>query len=209
MKITHQIYYAKIKPLRKEEKYDFYFNRLPKSRQKRASGHLHKDDKIRSVAAFTLLMKLLNDNHITYQNSDFKINKDGKLYLANSKIYLNIAHGGNYVIAGISNYPIGVDVENIKREKRYRQIVDLVFNPQEKRKFRRSFRKKRFFYRAWTTKESYVKCIGKGLQVGMTTIDIPSLEKEGYQFKLFFLKNHQFAICSKAKPVENIKEITL
>lgn len=205
----YQIYYAKIKPLRDEKKYDFYFHRLPKNRQRRAKGHLHKDDKIRSVAAFTLLMKLLNDDRITYQNSDFKIDKNGKLYLANSKVHLNIAHGGKYVIAGISNYPIGVDVENIKREKRYRQIVDLVFNPEEKRKFRRSFRKKRFFYRAWTTKESYVKCIGKGLQVGMTTIDIPSLEKEGYHFKLFFLKNHQFAICSKAKPVENIKEITL
>ena len=205
----NQIYYAKIKPLLKEERYDFYFKRLPKSRQKRAKGHLHKLDKIRSTAAFSLLMKILNDNHVRYKNGDFKIDKNGKLYLANSKIYLNIAHGGNYVVAGISDHPIGVDVEYINREKRYREIVDLVFNQDEKKKFIHLFFKKKFFYQVWTTKESYVKCIGKGLQVGMTTINIPSLEKKGYHFKLFFLKKHQFAICNKDKPVKNIKEIEL
>lgn len=205
----NQVYYAKIKPLIKEERYNFYFNHLPKNRQKRASNHLHKIDKIRSVAAFSLLIKLLNDNHITYRNENFKIDKNGKLYLANSKIYLNIAHGGNYVIAGISDQPIGVDVESIRREKKYWQIVDLVFNQNEKKKFRHSIRKKKPFYQVWTTKESYVKCIGKGLQIGMTTIDISALEKQGYYFKLFFLKKHQFAVCNKGKPVENIKEIKL
>ncbi|MCQ2792215.1 MAG: 4'-phosphopantetheinyl transferase superfamily protein [Bacilli bacterium] len=205
----HQIYYAKIKPLLKEERYNFYFQRIPKSRQERASNHLHKIDKIRSVAAFSLLMKLLDDNHIPYQNNSFKIDKNGKLYLASSDIYLNIAHGGNYVIAGISDSPIGVDVENINREKKYKEIVNLVFNQNEREKFRHLVRKKIFFYQVWTTKESYVKCIGKGLQVGMTTIDIPSLKEKGYHFKLFFLKKHQFAICNEGKPVENIKEVVL
>ena len=61
----------------------------------------------------------------------------------------------------------------------------------------------------WTLKESYIKCLGKGLKISMPTINISSPELKGYYFKMFFIKNHQFAICSKDEPVVNIKEIKL
>ena len=205
----HQVYYAKIKPLTREERYKLYYNCLPESRQKRVDNYISQEDKIRSVAAFSLLIKLLNDNHISYQNEDFKIDANGKLYLANSNIYLNLSHSMDFVIAGISDHPIGVDVEYIKKDKKYEDIAERVFNQEEIIEYRRNINKRMFFYQVWTIKESYIKCIGKGLQVDMRSINISSPEFKNYYFKLFFLKNHQFAICLNNEPVANIKEIKL
>lgn len=205
----HKIYYAKIKPLRKEERYQLYYNYLPNFRQKKVDGYTKEEDKLRSVAAFSLLLKLLNDNHITYQDEDFKVDKNGKPYLENSKIYFNISHGGDYVIAAISDHLIGVDVENIKRNKNYKELAEKVFNAEEINEFHHAMNKRVFFYQIWTLKESYIKCIGEGLKKAMTDISISSPELKGYNFKIFLLKNHQFAICNKDEPVVDIKEIKL
>ncbi len=203
----HKVYYAKITPLEQKKRYQFYFNNLPLVRKEKANNYLKRIDKIRSVAAFSLLLKLLKDNKIKYKNSDFKIDKNGKLYLKDSNIFINISHSGDYVIAGLSNNPIGVDVEDINREAKYQELIKYVLNNEETTKFNKSTNKRKYFFEIWTKKESYLKCIGEGLKVAMPSIKENKFKD--YYFKLFLINNHQFAICNKGEPVKNIKEIKL
>lgn len=200
-------YYAKINPLYQEEKYFNYYKALPKSRQKRVDNYVDQEDKIRSVAAFTLLIKLLDTHKISYSSDDFKIDEHGKLYLDNSDIYLNLSHSGQYVIAAISDAPIGVDVEHIDTNKNIKEIIKFVLDPKETEEFNKSKNQTDYFYSMWSKKESYIKCVGKGLSMGMSTINLKRLKD--YKFKCFDKENHQFAICYLAKPMVNLQEIKL
>ena len=119
-----KVYYAKIDALYSKGKYLTYYQALPKARQKRANNYINEEDRMRSVAVSTLLIKLLNENKVPYQNADFKINQYGKLFLANSDIYFNLSHSGNYVIAGISDAPIGVDVERIESNRKIKELIN-------------------------------------------------------------------------------------
>ncbi|MCQ2752800.1 MAG: 4'-phosphopantetheinyl transferase superfamily protein [Bacilli bacterium] len=204
-----KIYYAKITPLLKEKKYQHYYQQLPRARQKRADAYLKPIDQIRSVAAFTLLLKLLDDQKITYHDQDFRVDRNGKPYLAGQKIYFNLAHGGDYVIAAISEEKIGVDVESTKREEEIDKLTSYVFNRAEQNGYQQSHHRSMFFYRIWTLKESYIKCVGKGLQIKMPTINLRSQLLKNYLFQSFIHAHHQFAICSYQKPINKAKEIKL
>ncbi|MCQ2794921.1 MAG: 4'-phosphopantetheinyl transferase superfamily protein [Bacilli bacterium] len=202
-----KVYYAKIDPLYNQEKYLAYYQALPKNRQKRANNFINEEDRMRSVAAFSLLLKLLEDEKISYRDSNFRIDQNGKLYLLNSNIHFNLSHSGNYVIVAISDSLIGVDVEHIKPQKDIKEIVNYVLDEKEIEEFSKSKNQINDFYLMWTKKESYTKCIGKGLSAGMNTINLKSIKN--YYFKSFQKDNHQFAICNKGTPVKNIKEIVL
>ncbi|MCQ2796120.1 MAG: 4'-phosphopantetheinyl transferase superfamily protein [Bacilli bacterium] len=202
-----KVYYAKIDPLYNQEKYLAYYQALPKTRQKRTDNYVDAEDRMRSVAAFTLLLKLLNDNKVSYQNDDFKIDQYGKLYLVNSDVYLNLSHSGSYVIAAISDAPVGVDVEHIEKNHKIKELIKYVLDNKEIEEFSKSKNQIKDFYLMWTKKESYTKCIGKGLSAGMNTININKIKD--FHFKCFDKENHQFAICYKAKLVIDSKEIEL
>lgn len=203
----NHVYYAKIDPLYQEDKYFNYYQNLPKGRQKRVDNYAYQEDKIRSVAAFTLLIKLLDDNKISYSPNDFKIDEYGKLYLDKVDIYLNLSHSGQYVIAAISDAPIGVDVERVDADKNVKEIIKYVLDIEETKEFNQSKDQIGFFYFTWSKKESYIKCVGKGLSMGMSTINLSKLKD--YKFQCFKKENHQFAICYVAKPVINLQEIEL
>ena len=138
---------------------------------------------------------------------DFRAEKNGKLYLANSDIYLNLSHSGNYVMAAISDAHIGVDVEHIENNHKIKELIKYVLDNKEIEEFNKSQNQIKDFYLMWTKKESYIKCIGKGLSAGMNTINLKSLKD--YRFKCFDKENHQFAVCYKAKLVIDSKEIKL
>ena len=168
----HQVYYAKIKPLRRKDRYELYYRYLPESRKKRVDNYVKEEDKLRSVAAFTLLIKLLNDYKINYHDEDFRIDENGKLFLNQSNIYLNLSHSGKYVVAAISDHLIGVDVEENRREIKYKELIDYVFNEEEKKEFRHAINRRIFFYQIWTLKESFVKNLGQGLNIGLDTFEM-------------------------------------
>ncbi|MCQ2796773.1 MAG: 4'-phosphopantetheinyl transferase superfamily protein [Bacilli bacterium] len=206
--ITNQIYYAKIKPLFNEKRYEQYYALMPKKRQEKINKYINQEDKIRSVASFFLLIKLLEDNKIKYTDESFLIDENGKPYLKGNPVYFNISHRGKYVMAAISASPIGVDVEFMKRGVDVHELGDKVFNANEINEFHHAMNKRVFFYQIWTLKESYLKCIGKGLSIAMPSLDFSESKYQGYFFKIFMLKNHQFAITSKSEAM-NIKEIKL
>lgn len=108
---------------------------------------------------------------------DFARDVSGRPYLegpAVTHIDVNVAHAGGYVAAAISNVGrIGVDVE-VERAV-HAGLVDRVCAPAELALLRQSppaDRRSRFF-QLWTLKEAYIKAVGAGLALDLTTITFP------------------------------------
>lgn len=72
-------------------------------------------------------------------------------------ICFNISHSANYVILGLSNIDIGIDIEHI--EKVSNEMKNYICSKEEKDYIKSDIN----FYELWTNKESLMKCIGKGL----------------------------------------------
>lgn len=199
------VYYANINNV----DYQSMYKIVPAFRQKKADKYVHRIDQVRSVTVFYLLMKLLKDNHVHYLNNQFKVDKNGKLYLKDNPVYFNLAHSGNYVIVAISDKPVGVDVEIISNKLISNNLVKYVFNQEELDKYRTRKDKKTFFYRTWCKKESYVKCNGQGLGIELTRVNFNDSSMNKISFNTFIEDGHAFAICSISKSTKLIKKINL
>lgn len=76
----------------------------------------------------------------------------------------NLSHSGDIVLFAFAyNADVGIDVEEIKYIKDYKELYD-IFNVREKMRILKS-EDFRVFYRYWTAKEAYVKADGRGFGI--------------------------------------------
>lgn len=135
---------------------------------KKIVNYYYEKDKIRSILAEVLLRYLLeNKFSLTQAEIIFKYGNYGKPHLQQKKetIFFNISHSGSWVLCGIGNSVIGIDVEEIKKN-------DLSFAKDVLSKKEYELWKKQSpeckiqdFYTLWTLKESYLKYTGKGISI--------------------------------------------
>ncbi|WP_220788111.1 4'-phosphopantetheinyl transferase family protein, partial [Bacillus paramobilis] len=166
-----------------------------------------KEDKQRSLLSNDMLMKLLTAS--TQQKVEIQKNKYGKKYLTSNEIFFNISHSGNWILIGISNYTLGVDIERI-------EILDFIslstFFSKPEQDYLKSVdtpRLKNEFYRIWTANESYVKFLGKGLSIPLNSFVVPLTKndnlvlnlsrdsRENSKIQSFFLEDYSISICSQ------------
>ena len=120
----------------------------------------------------------------------------GKPYFCvHPEVRFNISHSGNLVICAVSDFEIGIDVQEKSRMNTDR-IAKKVMSPVEHKKYLESSERQYFFYRVWVMKESYVKWTGDGI-----TRELHSLPMDGWH--QFLYVDHRFASCIWAKmPLE-------
>jgi len=168
---------------------------------------IHEDDARRSLIAELLVKKMLLENY-NLKQIVLRKNAYGKPMIEDPKnIHFNIAHSGCWVVCAFSNSPLGVDIEKIKpidiniakdffSEKEYYSLIKMKKNEQLIH-----------FYDLWTSKESYVKAIGKGLQLALDSFSVQistngiKLEDIKDSYHYFFKQynidpNYRFTICS-------------
>ena len=99
----------------------------------------------------------------------------GKPYLEASPLHFNVSHSGEYVGIAVSEYPVGIDIQEKKeiKEGMYCKVV------QPKEHVLIGEEGQRDFLRLWTLKESFVKAEGKGLRISMKDYYFEK-EKENY-----------------------------
>ncbi len=116
----------------------------------------------------------------------------GKPYIKNPKgFYFNISHTKDIIVCGLSNSPIGVDIEKIKPIKK--KIVENFFNLHEKVYVYSDLEKENErFTEIWTRKEAYVKWIGKGMEVGFDTFDVIN----DIRIKTMHIDNYILSVCT-------------
>ncbi len=96
--------------------------------------------------------------------------KNGKPYAQDLDIHFSLSHSGNLAVCAISDCPVGIDVERMRKvdyrvAQKWFTVREQYYIFSEKRK-----QEKRFF-EIWTKKEAYVKRIGTGIS-DFSTFDV-------------------------------------
>lgn len=93
----------------------------------------------------------------------------GKLYIPGHPIYFNSSSDNRRMLLGISDIPIGVDIEKVCKRKNLTAIANQFYSLLEKQWLDRKMpdQKLASFYKIWCRREAYVKLSGKGLALGM------------------------------------------
>jgi len=91
------------------------------------------------------------------------IGEHGKPYLQNSSdIFLNLSHSGDYVLCGIADRQIGVDIQK-RHDKDVSGVKEKIHNAQDKEED---------FFLLFSAKEAFCKCTGEGLQRDLSHIAV-------------------------------------
>ncbi len=162
-----EIYIAKIedfKDLRGAEQ-------LPDARLKKVYRYRFWQDKARCLVAELLLQKALGRNF----RDEWAIGMHGKPYLKNTCCHFNLSHSGEYVVLGVSNVEIGVDVEQIAPFPW--EMAERCFTPAELECLKQQG-KDASFYALWTAKESIMKATGLGLSLQPHQFEVLPLDAE-------------------------------
>jgi len=82
--------------------------------------------------------------------------------------YFNLSHAGNWVVLASHSQPVGIDVEQIQPIEA--EIAVHYFSPEEQAYVNSAAAgwTERFFD-IWTLKESYIKAVGQGLSIPLTS----------------------------------------
>ena len=166
----------------------------------RAAGESHKE---MSSFAYNLLIDKLSQR-LSLPQSDIVINKDerGKPFVEGREdVFVSISHSKGAVMVGISDKPIGVDIEMLKTRRK--TVEKRVFTDREISLIDSSTDENKAFFVLWTLKESYLKAIGTGFADNAESICFYSLDEpilsdsEDYYFSIGELENFIFAVCEK------------
>jgi len=187
-----------------DEVFDVWLKKLPKFRQDKVMRYRFRNDRVRSLCAYLLLCVGLG--RIV---ENFSYNEHGKPALLDGDLQINFSHAKSAVVAGFSKHPIGVDVEFI-REKYPKIVCKRVFTDAEIQQIETAKDPTLMFFKFWTLKESFVKCLGQGLSFPLKTVEFQlsgeevkfaigdagaDLQSVPYTFSTFTQDGHQVSIC--------------
>jgi 4'-phosphopantetheinyl transferase len=165
-----ELYYFNITPLRNRNVYDSKIKEVDEERRAKIERLRKTDDKLRSLGA-GLLIEYIRKKY--YIMGDLESDKFGKLHFKDSNTYFNISHSGNYVVAAVSRYNVGVDIQRIQDDGH--RIAERNFLASECNYINETddeeMRQQRFC-EVWTVKEAYLKNIGIGLRKPLNSFEV-------------------------------------
>ncbi|WP_209329028.1 4'-phosphopantetheinyl transferase family protein [Lunatimonas salinarum] len=78
-------------------------------------------------------------------------------------LHFNLSYTGTVLLIGLADFPLGIDIERIKDDFAYQDIVAHYFSPREAAFIDSSDDSSDAFFLLWTRKEAILKAIGIGL----------------------------------------------
>lgn len=148
---------------------------LPIEKQERIRRFKFPADALRTLIA-DVLSRWLICEQLAIKNNDILIthNANGKPFLqGHDGIHFNNSHSGRWIVSAISNFPVGIDVEFISEMDlsiashcfSRQEFLDLTALDDERSR-------RDYFFDLWTLKESYIKAIGLGLSMELSSFTI-------------------------------------
>ncbi|MCL1790022.1 MAG: 4'-phosphopantetheinyl transferase superfamily protein [Peptococcaceae bacterium] len=176
------------------DRYDDYRRLVASDKQERLDRFRFFADAQRSLLG-DLLARVLICERTGLRNETllFGVNAYGKPLFENDKhVHFNVSHSGKYIVCGIDDAPVGIDIEciqaaNTDLARRFfapAEIEYIVHAPAKDQAMR--------FYQIWTQKESYIKWQGMGLAKSLPSFSVLNEGDEVFYHLVF--RNHE-AIC--------------
>ena len=152
---------------------------LPAWRQTKVQLLKKEEDKIRSVVAFLLLKRALEDLGIS-PVPEFAYEPFGKPYLPGCPVHFSISHTKNAVACSVRDCPVGLDVQDEMAFSA--RLAKRICNEEELSALERAKDRGLLLTTLWTKKEALAKCNGKGLGERFSSLeeDVFTLYRPGY-----------------------------
>lgn len=167
-----KIYIADVHCLNEKKLFAKYYCVVNSGRRAKIDKMRFQKDKILSLGAEILLQRACVDFGVEYNDASIAENEYGKPYFTDIDLNFNLSHSGERAMCIMSKEIVGCDVEEIDTPDL--QILSF-FSAEEREAILAQTSPKQvadYFYRLWTLKESFVKCVGAGLEIDLTDFTI-------------------------------------
>lgn len=155
--------------------YEYYRSLLNSEELYKADRFYFQKDRNCFTIARAKLREILGEFTETSPSKiNFKYNEFNKPFI-DSYIKFNISHSKDLIIfAFSSNNDIGIDIEFMKDNIKYKEIINRFFSENEIKEFLNvpEGLQKEAFFNGWSRKESYIKAVGKGLNIPLDSFDV-------------------------------------
>jgi 4'-phosphopantetheinyl transferase len=112
----------------------------------------------------------------------FATGEHGKPCVPGAELQFNLSHSGDLAVCAVTlGRAVGVDVEFIRPVEELDAIVGRFFAAGEGARIRAAADRERAFFECWTRKEAYIKAVGGGFSIPLTSFDT-SLDVPGWTF---------------------------
>ena len=187
---------------------------LPESSRRKILAFYRTSDAQRSLFGELLCRRLICEK-LGMHNNDLVIGYEekGKPFIRGYPIHFNMSHSGVWVVVAVASAPVGIDIEQMKRnrlevarrfftEPEYKNLMD---RPEPERTDH--------FYTLWTLKESYLKAVGRGLTLPLNSVEVIRKQEEYFidingTFTAMHLKivpletGYKLAVCTSESVIE-------
>ena len=164
-----RIYIADIAPLKEEAVFAEYYGTVSKQRKEKIDRMRSRKDKCLSLGAEILLQQACRDFGVSYRDETVAEGEYEKPFFSSGRISFNLSHSGERVMCIMSDREAGCDVQQIgtprlRVARRFfsaseSALITSLTDPEEQADL---------FYRVWTLKESFIKCVGRGLSLPLS-----------------------------------------
>ena len=208
---TTRIYIADVSILKDASVFESFLKKVPEYRQKKAMSFKFDKGKMQSLGVGLLLRQACKEVGLEGADDHIAYGENGKPFFAGfPDVQFNLSHSGERVMAVISPFEVGCDVEIIKGDRG--RLAERFFKPEESawiKSFESLSAQSEAFYRLWTLKECYMKVTGRGMSLmpDMFALSVDESEKislyhEGerpeYAFREIDLRDgYRYAYCIK------------
>ena len=158
----------------------------------KALKYVKEEDTLRSITGSLLIKK--------YAGGLDGIKYDFYGKPCKDNYYFSLSHSNDYVVLGVSDSEIGVDIE--MKRSRNPKLADYVFSDLEKA----ALKDEMDFYRFWTSKESLVKYVGFGIDRDLKLIPALPLNgkktyvgKNAYAINFDYKDNYCISVTTESK----------
>lgn len=168
-----KVYLTDVTPLYDDKAFMKLYDTVSPRRREKTDLFRFRKDKCLSLGAEYLFMQACEDFGIEYKNASISYGDKSKPYFTDIPVYYNLSHSGSRAMCIMSDLPVGCDVEQVKEADT--RIADRFFSPVEYSLISDQpspYEKNEMFYRLWTLKESYIKCIGTGLSLPLDSFSV-------------------------------------
>jgi 4'-phosphopantetheinyl transferase len=153
--------------------------RLSAEENARAEKFKFDKDRKRYILTHGLLRVILSlYADVAAEELTFTENRYGKpelVHPSGSNLTFNLSHSQERALIGIARgRQIGVDIEYVKNDFEWKEIVERFFSPREIQMINALAKnlQHRAFFTCWTRKEAYVKATGMGLSLPLKEFDV-------------------------------------
>ena len=183
--------------------YESAYARLPTWRRRKCDSCRFMPDRCRSVAAWLLLRQMLVERGLDADALPVVENEFGKPAFASSiGLCFSLSHAGDRVMVAVSDAEVGCDVERIVPIDDGLMRMSLVDAERTHLAALPGEARDRAFIRLWVRKESYVKAIGRGLDIAFSTfsaLKTPPFSDLTWQ-DFVFDDGHLGCVCARKGP---------